>query len=108
MSKSKQPRHPYLLEEPEASYASRLRPIGNSRGVILYADLLSKAGLDTSQDLLIQAAKGAIIIVQAKSGTSPDDLDAWDNLFQQAKKKGQAPEKDLFEGMENKFDREEW
>ena len=110
MAKTKRiikPKNPFVLEEPEAVYATRLRAIGNSRGVILNNEILSKAGLNTNDEIIVQAAKGAIIILGRK-GKTVADLSDWDRGFREAKKTGSVPEKDLFRGMENKFDREEW
>ena len=103
----RKPSPSFLLEEPEAAYSSRVRAIGNSKGVILNADILSKAGLNANEEILIQAAKGAIIIVQAHS-VKEQGLHSWDQKFREAKKKGTRPGTDPFERLENKFDKEEW
>jgi antitoxin component of MazEF toxin-antitoxin module len=91
-----------------AALTTRIRPIGNSRGVILNNQLIEKAGLDPNLDIVIRATDGAIIIVQVKEQVVNTDLSTWDQQFKAAIKKGEKPEKDLFEGMENDFDSKEW
>lgn len=90
------------------AFTTRIRAIGNSRGVILNNQLIEKAGLDPNMDIVIEAANGAIIIVQVKEQEINTDLSTWDQQFQAAIKKGQKPEKDLFEAMENDFDSKDW
>ena len=96
------------LKEPLASYTSRIRAIGNSKGVILNNQLLESAGLNQDSDILIQAADGIIVIMQAKDTIVNTDLSSWDKHFKTAIKKGAKPEPDLFEGMKNDFDLNEW
>ena len=91
-----------------AALTTRIRPIGNSRGVILNNQLIEKAGLDPNLDIVIQAANGAIVIVQVKDHGINTDLTTWDQQFKAAIKKGEKPEQDLFEGMENDFDSKDW
>jgi hypothetical protein len=59
-------------------------------------------------DIIIEAANGAIIIVQVKEQEVNTDLSTWDKQFQVAIKNGQKPEEDLFEAMENDFDSKDW
>ena len=49
-----------------------------------------------------------ITIVQAKPAPANNDLSAWDSLFKACIKKGAKPEPDLFEGMKNVYDANEW
>lgn len=96
------------LEEPVSSYTSRIRAIGNSRGVILNNQLIEAAGLKPEIDVVINAGKGVIYIVQVKEASVNSDLSSWDKQFKAAIKKGAKPEKDLFEGLNNDFDTKEW
>jgi len=96
-----------VLEEPLASYTSRIRAIGNSKGVILNNQLIESAGLSPEMDILIVAAEGAITITQKDAGVNTD-ISTWDKQFKNAVKKGAKPEGDLFEGMKNDFDEKEW
>ena len=87
---------------------SKFRAIGNSRGVILNNTLLNASGLIPDADIVIHAGKGMITIVQAKPAPANNELSAWDSLFKACIKKGAKPEPDLFEGMKNVYDANEW
>ena len=93
---------------PKASARSRIRPIGNSKGVILSNQLIEAAGLNADADIVIEAADGVIYILQVKASDVNRDLSTWDKQFRAAIKKGAKPEGDLFEGMANDFDLKEW
>jgi len=95
-------------EEPVASYTSRIRAIGNSKGVILNNQLIEAAGISQDADIIINAGAGIIYIVEAKAPGINTDLSTWDKQFKAAIKKGATPEKDMFEGLENEFDKKEW
>ncbi len=97
-----------LYIAPKAFITSRLRPIGNSRGLILNSKLIEAAGLNAEADIMIEARDGVITIIQMKPSMVNDDLSAWDKQFKSAIKKGAKPEGDLFEGMANDFDLKEW
>jgi antitoxin component of MazEF toxin-antitoxin module len=96
------------LEEPLTSYTSRIRAIGNSKGVILNNQLIESAGLNPDMDILIEAAEGIITIMQIKDAGVNTDITTWDKQFKNAIKKGAKPGGDLFEGMKNDFDEKEW
>lgn len=99
---------PRTVQEPEISYTSRIRPIGNSRGVILNSEAMASAGLNPEADIIIQANRGVITIVQMKQTRVNMDLSTWDKQFKTAIKKGALPENDLFDGLKNRFDSKEW
>lgn len=86
---------------------SRIRSVGNSKGIILSNRLLTAAGLDANADIKIEASSGLITIAQAKHRVNTD-LSTWDKHFKEAIKAGAKPEKDLFEGLANEFDKTEW
>lgn len=86
---------------------SRIRSIGNSKGIILPIGLLKTAGLHTNADITIEATAGSITIAQARPRVNTD-LSTWDKQFKKAIKAGAKPEKDLFEGLGNDFDNTEW
>ena len=90
------------------SSSSKIRPIGNSKGVILNNQLIRAAGMREDADIIIKAGDGVIIIIDAKSSSINTDLSTWDAQFKKASKQGKKPEKDMFEGMENEFDKTEW
>ena len=97
------------LEEPEVEYAVRtsFRSVGNSKGVILSAKLIEASGI-TGNDLIIEAAEGIIAIRELKRTDVNTDLSSWDKQFKAAIKNGDKADEDLFQGMKNSFDEEEW
>ena len=95
-------------EEPAVSYTSSLRAIGNSKGVILNNQVIEMAGLNPDVDVVIRAVKGVITIAQSRETGINTDLSTWDKQFKAAMKSGAEPDGDLFEGLENDFDKKEW
>lgn len=94
--------------EPAVEYTAKIRAIGNSKGVILNNQLMDFAGLEPDQDIVIRATNGQITIKQAEKYTVNTDLSTWDKQFKAAIKAGDIPEGDMFEGLENEFDKTEW
>jgi len=97
-----------IVREPEVSYSSRVRAIGNSKGVILNTQALEVSGLNPDGDILVLAGKGFITIVPAKNAPVNTDLSTWDKQFKSVIKAGMKPEADLFEGLGNDFDSKDW
>ncbi|MGI8597778.1 MAG: AbrB/MazE/SpoVT family DNA-binding domain-containing protein [Chitinophagaceae bacterium] len=103
------------VQEPLANYkiragaaiTSKIRAIGNSKGVILNSQLMEAAGISADADIIIRADKGKIVIEAIKEDVNTN-LSSWDKQFKQVIKTGAKPEKDFFGGMENKFDKKEW
>jgi antitoxin component of MazEF toxin-antitoxin module len=93
------------IREVKKVVTSKIRQIGNSKGIILSKELMDSAGISENADILIQAHNGSISIIESKINTN---LSSWDKQFKKAIKDGKIPEQDLFEGFENKFDQEEW
>jgi antitoxin component of MazEF toxin-antitoxin module len=89
------------------SIVTKIRAIGNSRGVILNSQLIEAAGINSEAEIIIKAAKG-VIVIQAKAPVINTNLSTWDKQFKAAIKKGAKPEKDLFNGAGNEFDLKEW
>ena len=87
---------------------SRIRAIGNSKGVIINNQLLKDAGIDSDADIISYADQGKIIIMQAEASEVNTDLSTWDQQFKAAKRNGAKPEGDLFSGLSNEFDTKEW
>jgi antitoxin MazE len=96
------------VNEPTVEYTAKVRAIGNSKGVILNNQVLDTAGLKADMDILIQAFNGLITIKQAEKPAVNTDLSTWEKQFKAAIKAGDIPEGDLFEGMQNEFDKTEW
>lgn len=86
---------------------SRIRSVGNSKEVILNNQLLKAAGISIEEDISIEAGVGVITISQAKPDVNTD-LSTWDTQFKKAIKSGHLPEGDLFEGLEDEYDKTEW
>ena len=94
---------------PAEMVSSRIRAIGNSRGVILSNQLIDRAGISPDADIVISAFKGMITIIEAKKTSQVNtDLSTWDEAFKKANRAGKKPEGDLWEGIGNTFDAEEW
>jgi antitoxin component of MazEF toxin-antitoxin module len=96
------------VKDPGVAYTSKIRAIGNSKGVILNNQLIQTAGLTPDQDIVIHASDGVITIMQIKETAINTDLSSWDAQFKDAIKGGAKPEGDIFAGIENEFDSKEW
>jgi antitoxin MazE len=100
---------PDMVNEPTIEYTSKIRAIGNSKGVILNNQLLDIAGMKADMDILIQALNGLITIKPAETPVVVNtDRATWEKQLKAAIKAGDIPEGDLFEGLENEFDKNEW
>jgi hypothetical protein len=86
---------------------SVFRDIGNSKGVIISKKMIAVAGIHTN-NVIVEASKGEIRIRPINEKTVNTDLSTWGKQFKDALKSGQVPDTDLFDGMKNKFDEEEW
>ena len=92
-----------------SSVSARIRKIGNSKGILLSNSIISKLGVEDGEEVIVTAEKGRIIIKPAANKRKINaDLSTWEAQFKAAIKNGDKPEADMFEGMENKFDKEEW
>jgi hypothetical protein len=98
-----------IVGEPEVEYAIRtsFRPVGNSKGLIISSKLIEASGI-LGNDLIVEAASGIIVIRALKSSDVNTDLSTWDKQFKLAFKNGDKAEDDLFGGINNDFDEEEW
>ena len=74
--------------------------IGNSRGVILPASMLRDLKMLPKSEVDISVEDGRIVI-------KPQSRQGWEELFSQASDHG-IKETDLFEGIQNDIDKEEW
>ena len=98
-----------IVGEPEVEYAIRtsFRAVGNSKGLIISSKLIEASGI-SGNDLIIEAANGIIAIRAVNSKDVNSVLSTWDRQFKSALKNGTKLEGDLFDGMKNEFDEEEW
>ncbi len=91
------------------SISTKIRKIGNSKGIILNNSMIKTLGVADDAEVIVIAEKGQIIIKAAKSKISINtDISTWEAQFKAAIKNGDQPEADLFNGLENNFDQEEW
>ena len=81
----------------------------NSKGVILPNRIIEEAGIAPNADVIIQVADGVILICEADSLNSVNtNLSSWDEQFKTAIKRGNKPKADVWDGIQNRFDEEEW
>lgn len=86
---------------------SVFRDNSNSKGIVISRKMMDLAGIHT-KNIIIEASKGEIRIRPIDDKKVNTDLSSWDKQFKDAMKLGQVPDSDLFDGMKNKFDEEEW
>lgn len=98
-----------IVGEPEVEYAVRtsFRSVGNSKGLIISSKLIEASGIN-GNDLIIEAANGVIAIRAVSKKDVNSDLSTWDKQFKAALKSDHKTEGDLFDGLKNEFDEEEW
>lgn len=82
---------------------SQIRKIGNSKGVVIPPVFLNELKLDKDSDIDIELS-GESIIIKPLS----DPRKNWDIIFKKAIENDELPEEDLFDGMSNEIDGEEW
>ena len=81
---------------------TRLKKIGNSRGITLSKSLLEQYNFEDEVEIVAQA--DGLLIRPAKA-TSREQ---WDEQFKFAKKSGHKPDKAMLESYSNSFDKTEW
>jgi antitoxin MazE len=82
---------------------STIRKIGNSKGIVLPLAFLAEFKLEKDSDVEIELMSDGILI---KPIGIPRK--GWEQTFKDAMSKVDEPENDLYEGMSNDFDSEEW
>jgi len=81
---------------------TKLRKIGNSKGITLSKSLLEQYQFEEEVEIVIQ--ENGLLIMPVKA----QPREEWEKQFKAAANKGQKPEKALLEGFTNQFDKEEW
>ncbi|MEO8108561.1 MAG: hypothetical protein ABI594_00945 [Ginsengibacter sp.] len=81
---------------------TRLKKIGNSRGITLSKTLLQQYQFQDEVEVI--PLENGILIMPLK--VKPREQ--WDEHFKKAKKEGHTPDKALLEGFKNSFDKNEW
>jgi len=81
---------------------TRLKKIGNSKGITLSKTLLEQYQFEDEVEIVAQ--ENGLLIMPVK--VRPREQ--WDEQFEKAKKEGFVPDKALLEGFKNSFDKKEW
>ena len=82
------------------SVVTRIRKIGNSKGILLSNHIINELGVKENAEAIVKAEKGAIIIIPAEAKRKINtDLSAWEAQFKVAIKNGDKPEADMFGGI---------
>jgi antitoxin component of MazEF toxin-antitoxin module len=93
---------------------TKIREVGNSTGLILNRTVLGSVTFAVGELVEITVMDdNTIIISRSKTETKKRpklnlDINTWDAKIKDAIKKGYKPEKDMFNGMQNEFDKTEW
>jgi antitoxin MazE len=82
---------------------SNIKKIGNSKGVVIPPAFLAEFSLDKDSKIEIELKDNGILIKPAENAR-----DNWETMFSSAIDEGSEPEGDLYKGMSNEFDEEEW
>ena len=104
-----------ITMEDRPLYTTTVRKIGNSNGVLLSKAVLKKLKIENGQAIdFILKEDDTLVLKPVKKIIKPQrnklnlSLATWDKQFQQAIQNKELPEKDVFEGLTNKFDEHEW
>jgi antitoxin MazE len=81
---------------------TKLRKIGNSKGITLSKSLLEQYQFEEEVEIVIQENGLLIMPVKAKP------REEWERHFKAAIKQGHKPDKVLLEGFSNQFDKDNW
>ena len=81
---------------------TRLKKIGNSKGITLSKSLLEQYQLEDEVEIIPQP--DGLLIMPAKASSR----EQWDEQFKAAKKTGQQPGAALLGSFSNSFDKKEW
>ena len=79
-----------------------IRKIGNSNGVLIPKTMLISCGI--TEDVEMEIIGDAIVIRALKK----HPRDGWEEAFKLETENQSGIETDLFEGMKNEFDKEDW
>ena len=104
-----------ITMEDRPLYTTTVRKIGNSNGVLLSKAVLKKLKIENGQaiDFILKEDDTLVLkpvkkIIKPKRNKLNLSLATWDKQFQQAIQNKEVPETDVFEGLTNKFDENEW
>src|SRR5450755_2494538 len=82
------PKNGLMVSEPTVAYSTstKIRAIGNSRGVILNNRIMEEAGISDESKIIINASSGIITIIAEK--ISHTDISTWEAQFKKSMKSG--------------------
>ncbi len=89
---------------------AQLRKMGNSRAIILSQEIIEKLNIVDGQEIEVSINEESALVLKPtklKNNKRPPlnlDISTWESQFKLAIKKGELPEKDVFESMLNIFD----
>lgn len=81
---------------------TKLRKIGNSKGITLPKTLLEQYQFEEEVEIVTQE-NGLLI-----SPVKVQPREKWEKQFKSAIKAGHKPDKAMLEGFSNQFDKEDW
>ena len=81
---------------------TKLKKIGNSKGITLSKTLLEQYQFDDEVEIIAQENGLLIMPTKAKS------RERWEEQFKAAKKAGHKPDPAMLEGFSDSFDKKEW
>ena len=104
-----------ITMEDRPLYTTIVRKIGNSNGVLLSKAVLKKLKIENGQaiDFILNEDNTLVLkpvkkIIKPKRNKLNLSLATWDKQFKQAIQNKELPENEVFEGLTNKFDENEW
>ena len=104
-----------ITMEDRPLYTTTVRKIGNSNGVLLSKAVLKKLKIENGQaiDFILKEDDTLVLkpvkkIIKPKRNKLNLSLASWDKQFKQAIQNKELPENEVFEGLTNKFDENEW
>ena len=81
---------------------TKLKKIGNSKGITLSKSLLEQYQFEEEVEIVTMADGLLIMPVKAKP------REEWEKQFKAAIKAGHKPDASMLEGFPNQFDKEDW
>jgi antitoxin component of MazEF toxin-antitoxin module len=86
-----------------------LRKVGNSKGLLLSKEVLEFLSLEVGNEISISLESNKIVLQKVSKNKNQKKLNlkpsTWEAQFKKAITNGEHPENDVFEGMNNQFDK---
>ncbi len=81
---------------------ARIVKVGNSQGILLSKSLIRQYNF--AGEVEIELTEKGLVVTPVRKPARAD----WNERFKKAITEGQEPEDDMFEGVGNDFDNQEW